>query len=338
MSNATYTLLATTDINIIQDPARTHDLGDAIVKERAADLEHNGLLNIPTAYRLADGLIYLGDGATRFYACCELEENGSTIAGIPAGQFPVMLIDAPEMEEVDILVAQVLGNLTAEKMTNKQTVDAMYRVKCEKNPSTAELAKMFGKSPDHVLALMKTLRLPNEIREEIENTISFNNAKELEKVQSAASHPAYGENGVGFTDLVDQARELSNADFKPMVEKFLADHKETVKAFRKEKGAGSEDSTAPVFTPKEKIMGRKELLIYRDEVNENGTEEEIEIMNHIFGVSATQIEAQKAKWLADQEAKAEKVKTRKKASKKLEDYTDEELAEYMANRAANSEA
>ena len=323
-------MLKIEDIKFITEALRTHDLDSEIVVERAADLEVNGLDNTPTAYKLSNGLTYIGDGDTRLRAAQRLQEEGKTIQGVPAGHFPVMLDDRSNNKNFtqnDIRIIQMRGNLTVEKTDNKSFINALYAtftsVTVNGQPITiAQLAKQVGKSEKHVRAMLKTVSLPIKIRELIGKELAFTNAVKLQSVWNKVSNENVYPDGEA-DKMLESAKKLTVPEFADLVGKFEDEHADKVKASKGNK------PVAKGFQPKEKFIGKNAIAEMRDEAT---SPVEKAIFDKIFSADPASIAIQKAEWERKEEAKAEKQREKKKDSKKVSDLSVEEIKALLEER------
>jgi len=326
-------LLPIESIGFITGALRSHEIDSESVVTRAKDLEENGMLNIPTAFRLSNGLTVIGDGATRFRAAQNLQDRNSTILNVPAGFFPVNLVDksdSPEFDDVDVLLTQISGNATVEVTDNKRYVDGIYAVQMKYNYDNTTLAKKIGISEAQLCRRLKTVRLPAEIREEIEKTISFTNAVELSAVLGKATNAkVYGEDTTVADNLVEAARKQTIEEFKKTVADFLLRNEEDKKAVAK-----SDSPREPEFTPSERIMSKDELIALRAEIQIEGNDVQQELMNRIFSVDVVSVNKQRAAWQEKQDKIKADREARKAASKNAKDLSKEELQALLAAHEA----
>lgn len=322
-------LLPIESIGFIAGALRSHEIDSDSVVTRADDLLVNGLLNIPTAFRLNNGLTVIGDGATRFRAAQNLQERGLTILNVPEGMFPVNLVDksdSPEFDEVDVLRAQISGNASVETTDNKAYTDAIYRFQMKYNCDNSKLATEFGISEAKVSRILKTVRLPKELREEIEKTISFTNAVELSALLGKAQNAkVYGDDTSVADGLVEAARAQTIEEFKKTVADFLLRNEEDKKAVAK-----SDSPKEPEFTPTERIMSKDELIALRTEIQIEGSDAEQRLMDRIFSVDTVSINTQRAEWQKKQDKIKADREARKAASKNAKDLSKEELQALLA--------
>jgi hypothetical protein len=340
-----FSLLPIEDIDFITLALRPHQAGDETVTERAEDLAHNGILNVPTVYKMSNGATVMGDGATRLRAAQKLQNENRTIKGIEMGFFPCTIVDKSDdlnFTEIDVLMAQVNGNVTVVKTANKNVVDAIYHVQMAKKLPVADLAKEFGVSEKHVRQLLGTVRLPDDVRALIDTKggITFTNAVKLEGVYGkATSKKVYGEDTSDWDGLVAQSKEMTTGDFTNVINDFVFSHEARVANMKeKAKEAGAPVRQEPTFEPKSKIMDGESLRKLFDEIKVEGTDEELSLMKRIFGLDEASVARQRATWDEKRSAAAAAAELRKGASKKVSELTAEEFEAEVARRAAASVA
>ncbi len=152
------------DVIYQQIVLRTHKETEEHIQWMYDDLLERGLLNLMSLIPSKDekGKYIVSDGARRMTALKRMKKDRVLPKGfktIDAMHFVVR--DA--QEELDTLGDMISGNANIKKTTNKQFIDAIYRIATETNISIEKLAKKIGMTKEYINRLFKTLKLGDEV-------------------------------------------------------------------------------------------------------------------------------------------------------------------------------
>lgn len=179
----------------LEDALRTVDKKKETYIALKEDIAKNGIKDIFTVYDNGDGTFTLGNGDHRYTALCELHEEGR-------GSDEVEVRIEKKKSDREVLRAQVAGNATVTKTTNKNFIKAIYKLATgEENISLSDIAKDVGMTESYIMRLIKSLRLKDEVLEVCEKE------------------------GVSITNLITLADIAGKVDVEEILEDFIPEAK-----------------------------------------------------------------------------------------------------------------
>jgi len=287
------------DVLFSEVALRSHKETDEHIRELADDINNRGLLNLPTLVPSQDeeGKYHVTDGARRVTALKLLLKEGKVPEELS------FQVTEPQ-DELETLGDMISGNANVLKTTNKQFIEAMYRIATETDTTMPELAKKVGKSEEYIWKLFKTLKLGDELLEEAQASgVSISNLITLSELKGKVDDD-------DMKEWVEKAKTTTVAEFSDEVAEELDAIKEALKGQKKE----------VEFKLTNKFIGKDalELLLVSAETAFTteatpATEARYNLMREIFQVDEKSAAARKKDWEDKQEKKKQKAAERKKA-------------------------
>lgn len=299
---------------------RTHSPEDANIQEFASKLETVGQNTPVLGYvDLATGDIIHGDGSRRMTACKYLTDQGSSIAGLKAGEIRVFIKGTTnEYDSAKILLDQISSNEENKTTTGKEYGNSIYTLVNDYNMPYTDIAERLQVSVSTVYKWIKALNLSDDILDEIKS-----GELSLNKAAAAAKN---------FTKFSEEEQEeiLKRAKDMPM-EDFKEWHEDKLKELRK----GSKKNE---FTVKYSKLPKKEEVITmlhnaEAEFDEDATEANEAVMRtyqSLLGVTPEQVEEQRKIW---EQKQAKKKAGSVEALKAKQVALQEKIAEAEADEA-----
>ncbi len=266
---------------------RDRSTSDQDVIDLAHAIKTKGLLQLPTV-TLANPeettLPYaVTDGSGRLTAFRYMVEQGEHDGIIN------VVLSNEKIEGIERLMRQVLANGAVERVNDKDYINSLIIIMRETGKGYDELSEITGFSQKHLRDMLKTVRLPEELRDDIQDgTLSLTNGILLSQVQGKMEEDA-------FNKMAEVAKTTTTTKFAEEVNDFTTDYNERMKAERK--GQVAE------FTPKAKLLKKIDLenmLVDAESTFEEDATEfnegYLHALKKIFQMDPNSIAAQKAEY------------------------------------------
>lgn len=286
----------------LEDALRTVDKKKETYIALKEDIAKNGVKDIFTVYDNGDGTFTLGNGDHRYTALCELHDEGR-------GSDEVEVRVEKKKSDREVLRAQVAGNATVTKTTNKNFIKAIYKLATgEENISLSDIAKDVGMTESYIMRLIKSLRLKDEVLEVCEKE------------------------GVSITNLITLADMAGKVEVEEIIEEYVPEAKaKTGKEFAIFI-AEKLDELKAAAQGKEKVEGyqHKPKLRTMDEIQLRIASEKdpvaLDTLKWVISSDEPTIEAAKLEWEAK---KAERDKKRAERAAAREAEKQAEMVEKL---------
>ena len=329
--------IAFQDIIFPEQSLRERAVTDADVIQLADDIAKRGMTNIMTLDDMGDGTYALADGHGRYAALELLGSQGRWIPGMQAGMLNVQT--QPFESVISNLCAQIASNGNKKDTSKKEYINKLVYLQKEGNYSLTELADMSGLSLEYVKSLIKTVRLPEDVRDLIgEGEISLSNGVALSKIYNKVDEE-------DVEALVLKASNETVSEFLDTIaktEKAISDARKEEAAARRESG---EEAPKAEFAPKKDFVGRarieemlEEAISEFDSKPTAENEGALNVLKKIFNVDDAGIAEQQAKWDAKQIEKEEKAAARKLAADQKKAQELQDAIDAQTNGVADAQA